>query len=418
MKKENILCFDIETTGLNPLEDEILQISVLDGNGRQLYNGYVKPEKHTEWADTAAINGITPEMVEDAPTIREILPQIQGIFDRAELVVGYNCDGFDLAFLEQAGLEINTPTFDVMREYIPIAAEIDENGGYKRQNLRKCSAHYGYEGEGWHDSLTDTRATLHCFYGVIRDQGWQITDDEILEPTTMRVVYVKPGEPAEIIEINRGLESLQQAVGGDIEAVYPFEEPVALICNEEGKLEPLPFNRALYDEDGQVYDIIYGSFLITGIGQEDFCSLSEKQAERFAKFYRDPRVFRREEKTDEEIDREAERAIDEHEAEFGADGFRAFRDDEMIAAVEARRALDPDDHLTGERVYTIRGAFQLTDLTYEQMQKAGYGIHHGSEDRKYWIMSNGTDAFAVRRDAPKPDTNITNEPPKPKGMKL
>lgn len=52
------------------------------------------------------------------------------------------------------------------------------------------------------------------------------------------------------------LESLQHEVGGYIQAVYPFEEPVAIVCNEEAKLEGLPLNRALRDEDGDIYDIV------------------------------------------------------------------------------------------------------------------------------------------------------------------
>ena len=56
----------------------------------------------------------------------------------------------------------------------------------------------------------------------------------------------------------------------------------------------------------------------------------------------------------------------------------------------------PNDHLTGEMVQTPRGSFHLTDLSMEQMQAAGYGIHHSSDDRKFHIMGNGTQAFAVR----------------------
>ena len=54
-------------------------------------------------------------------------------------------------------------------------------------------------------------------------------------------------------EIDSGLESLQHEVGGYIEAIYPYEDPVALVCNEEGELEGLPLNRALRDEDGDIY---------------------------------------------------------------------------------------------------------------------------------------------------------------------
>lgn len=55
----------------------------------------------------------------------------------------------------------------------------------------------------------------------------------------------------------------------------------------------------------------------------------------------------------------------------------------------------PDASLTGERVTTPRGSFHVTALSREQMEAAGYGVHHQSEDRKYLIMGNGTRAFAV-----------------------
>lgn len=73
---------------------------------------------------------------------------------------------------------------------------------------------------------------------------------------TMRVLVVEPGKRPVVREMQTGLEALQKAVGGLIEAVYPFEEPVAIVCNEEGKLLELPLNRALLDENGNVYDII------------------------------------------------------------------------------------------------------------------------------------------------------------------
>ena len=62
----------------------------------------------------------------------------------------------------------------------------------------------------------------------------------------------------------------------------------------------------------------------------------------------------------------------------------------------AEKAALPDEHLTGATVQTPRGSFHLTDLSKEQMEKAGYGVHHNSQDGKYHIMGNGTRAFAVR----------------------
>src|SRR5699024_3315885 len=78
---------------------------------------------------------------------------------------------------------------------------------------------------------------------------------------------------------------MQRIVGGDIEAVYPFQEPVALVCNSEGKLLGLPMNRPLLDEDRLPYDIICGTFFIAGLGREDFVSLTDEQIQRYKSLY-------------------------------------------------------------------------------------------------------------------------------------
>ena len=97
----------------------------------------------------------------------------------------------------------------------------------------------------------------------------------------MKVLMVEPGKSPYAAEIESGLKSLQAAVGGDIQAVYPYEDPVALICNEEGKLMGLPLNRALFDDDGHIYDIVSGNFLIVGLGEENFTDLSPDLMEKY-----------------------------------------------------------------------------------------------------------------------------------------
>lgn len=105
------------------------------------------------------------------------------------------------------------------------------------------------------------------------------------------VLVVEPGRAPYVKEIDSGLKSLQSEVGGWIEAVYPFEEEVALICNEEGKLSELPLNRALRSDYGGVYDIIAGTFLIVGLGEEDFCSLSDEYIKKFSDRFKTPEKF-------------------------------------------------------------------------------------------------------------------------------
>ncbi len=64
----------------------------------------------------------------------------------------------------------------------------------------------------------------------------------------IRVVYLELGKQARIVELDSSLAGLQKAVGGDIEAVYPFEDTVCIVCNEEGKINGLPLNRAIRAE--------------------------------------------------------------------------------------------------------------------------------------------------------------------------
>ena len=108
---------------------------------------------------------------------------------------------------------------------------------------------------------------------------------------TMRVLVVEPGKRPMVREIETGLEPLQKAVGGLIEAVYPFEELVAIVCNEEGKLLELPLNRALLDENGKVYDIIAGTFLVVGLTEDNFGSLDDTLLEKFQTRFRQPETF-------------------------------------------------------------------------------------------------------------------------------
>ena len=73
----------------------------------------------------------------------------------------------------------------------------------------------------------------------------------------MRVVMVEVGRKACEMELEDSLASMQRAVGGLIQAVYePGGRDAALICNEEGKLLGLPLNRALRNENGEIYDAI------------------------------------------------------------------------------------------------------------------------------------------------------------------
>lgn len=179
--KEKILCFDVETTGLSREEDEILQLSIVDGTGKTVFNEYVKPTRHESWDGAEAIHGISPNDVADKPTIEEYRDILNDIFKDAKLLVGYNNKYFDNAFLKKAGVQFpeDIKMYDVMLKFAPIYGEWNEmRQDYKWQKLAKCAEYYGFHGDGqFHDSLEDVRATLHCFNSMISEG--QVKEKEV-----------------------------------------------------------------------------------------------------------------------------------------------------------------------------------------------------------------------------------------------
>ena len=109
----------------------------------------------------------------------------------------------------------------------------------------------------------------------------------------MQVVVVEPKKKPMVQNIGPDLESMQKTVGGPIQAIYPFEEPVALICNEEGKLLNLPLNRALRDEEGNVYDIISGTFFLCAAppDSDHFAGLTDQQVKTYMERFVMPEMF-------------------------------------------------------------------------------------------------------------------------------
>lgn len=109
----------------------------------------------------------------------------------------------------------------------------------------------------------------------------------------MRVLVVEPEHRPEVKEIDDSLKEMQGIVGGYIQAIYPFEEPVALVCNDEGKLMNLPANRGLRDKDGQIYDIVFGTFFLCGApaDSDHFTSLTTEQIERYREQFYTPEMF-------------------------------------------------------------------------------------------------------------------------------
>ena len=108
------------------------------------------------------------------------------------------------------------------------------------------------------------------------------------EEKKIKVLLLEPGKLARTAEIGTSLENLQQIVDGLIEAYYPFEEQVCIVCNEESKINGMQPNRSVKNEDGVMVDFICGPAFICDSRGESFDSLSDEQLARYTKMFRYP----------------------------------------------------------------------------------------------------------------------------------
>lgn len=158
------IVIDTETTGLDPMEDEILQLSIIDGDGNTIIDRKYKPDHTYSWHDAERINHISPASVADRPGISTDLDEIQLILDRAIEVCVYNAE-FDLAFIGELGLRMDlAKVTDTMREY---GAKYH---GTQYWRLEDAASECGYRYHA-HDSLADCHATLVVQQRVDKDTG-------------------------------------------------------------------------------------------------------------------------------------------------------------------------------------------------------------------------------------------------------
>ena len=155
----------------------------------------------------------------------------------------------------------------------------------------------------------EDRLSNHCYYynghalvDPLKDDEFSdadkaisriLNDQEIVAASSITVLKVEPGKKAELIQIEDKLEAYQEEVGGPIENLYPYDG-VALVCNEEGKVRDLPMNRTVYDEEGEVADVIRGTFLIVGTSETGNRSLTEDEIREAKKMFGKPEFFREE----------------------------------------------------------------------------------------------------------------------------
>lgn len=177
LHREKILCIDTETTGLNA-DDEIIQLSMLDGFCNVLFEALIRPDYHETWPEAMQFNRITPEDVCDRPPLSFYKNRIESILQEYEVIIGYNIE-FDIRMLKQNCIDIPKEKIivDVMKEYC-------EYTGGPRVNLKKCAKSFGFcpTDENFHNSKFDCIATvfshLQMYGNKFADLGYyELSDD-------------------------------------------------------------------------------------------------------------------------------------------------------------------------------------------------------------------------------------------------
>lgn len=175
------LILDTETTGLDPWNDDVLEITLLADDGTIELNTLVRPPAtRTDWLAAQKIHHITPEMVADAPALTDLVPQLIEIFNRYSDLVIYN-KYYDAPFIQRAyfdakldhqlpiHMNVHCAMLDFAKAY---GAWDDYRNDYKWQKLHVAAAHVGHVWEGKaHRSLADCQATRSVWHWLKQQKG-------------------------------------------------------------------------------------------------------------------------------------------------------------------------------------------------------------------------------------------------------
>ena len=164
----NKIILDLETTGIRE-DDEIIQLSIIDLEGKTLFNEYIKPQIVEEWDDAYKIHKISKEMLEDKKNIEEYRQKIQKILNNTTYIIGYGID-FDYKLLKRQGFNIDhIKKVDISEYFKYLYRKILKDVNAKRPKLIECASFYGFKGDNYHDSLTDCMATLYSYKAMYKD---------------------------------------------------------------------------------------------------------------------------------------------------------------------------------------------------------------------------------------------------------
>ena len=160
---ENYVVFDFETTGVDTQEDSIIEISAVKVRNHVItdqFSRLINPGTHIP-AGATKINGITDEMVKEAPGLTEVLPEFLS-FIEGEVLIGHNIQSFDLLFLYRVSEEILG--ISLPNDYIDTLYMAKERlPQLYRHRLTDISEHFDIPTEGAHRALQDCMMNQQCY---------------------------------------------------------------------------------------------------------------------------------------------------------------------------------------------------------------------------------------------------------------
>lgn len=160
----NLIVIDLETTGVDIHKDEVLQVSIIDGQKNVLLNEYCKPDTITDWPEAEVIHGITKEMVQDKPSFHAYVEKVQEWLSSADIILSYNGIEFDLPLLQRYGISYDRKKcFDLYTEVLSY---------YHRPfKLVDLVRFYGLKVDNAHNSLGDNYMLLDCYYKFKKEKN-------------------------------------------------------------------------------------------------------------------------------------------------------------------------------------------------------------------------------------------------------
>lgn len=161
-----LVVVDLETTGQSVNRNEILQIAIIDENGRKLLNQYCKPRRIHEWERSIEIHGISPILVQNCPYFSDIKPYVIDILSRTEKIVSYDRDVSDYFEKYKMDFSANVYVGCYYREYY----NVETGSSEKWINLEEAAnASVGIYDCG--DSLEDAKAILKIYNFLVEQKN-------------------------------------------------------------------------------------------------------------------------------------------------------------------------------------------------------------------------------------------------------